>query len=105
MIMPGGKPTMFFACLMFGQPGAEILYPNPGFPIYESSVRFSGATAVPYPLRAENGFAFSAEEEIGRAHVCTPVTNAQLVCRLLLETNKQLPLPPHTRAPAPTKTA
>src|SRR3546814_2080182 len=67
MIMPGGKPTMFFAGLMFGQPSADILYPNPGFPIYESSVRFSGATSVPYPLREENGFAFSAE--IGRAHV------------------------------------
>ncbi|HEY9567306.1 MAG TPA: pyridoxal phosphate-dependent aminotransferase [Thalassobaculum sp.] len=66
MIMPGGKPTMFFACLMFGQPGAEILYPNPGFPIYESSVRFSGATAVPYPLREENGFAFSAEEVLSK---------------------------------------
>src|SRR3546814_19842667 len=62
MIMPGGKPTMFFACLMFGQPGAEILYPNPGFPISESSVRFSGATAVPYPLREAHGFAFAAAE-------------------------------------------
>lgn len=66
MIMPGGKPTMFFACLMFGQPGAEILYPNPGFPIYESSVKFSGATAVPYPLREENGFAFSAAEVLSK---------------------------------------
>ncbi len=66
MIMPGGKPTMFFACLMFGQPGAEILYPNPGFPIYESSVKFSGATPVPYRLREENGFAFSATELLSK---------------------------------------
>ena len=66
MIMPGGKPTMFFACLIFGQPGAEILYPNPGFPIYESSVKFSGATAVPYPLSEANGFAFSAEEVLSK---------------------------------------
>ena len=66
MIMPGGKPTMFFACLMFGEPGAEILYPNPGFPIYESSVRFSGATPVPYRLSEETGFAFSADEMLAQ---------------------------------------
>ena len=50
VIMPGGKPTMFFAVLMFGEPGAEILYPNPGFPIYESVIRYSGATPVPVRL-------------------------------------------------------
>ena len=61
LIMPGGKPTMFFAVLMFGEPGAEILYPNPGFPIYESVIRFSGATPVPIRLAEENNFAFSAE--------------------------------------------
>lgn len=66
MIMPGGKPTMFFACLMFGQPGTEILYPNPGFPIYESSVKFSGATPVPYRLSEETGFAFSADEMLAQ---------------------------------------
>ena len=60
--VPGGKVTMFFAVLMFGEAGAEILYPNPGFPIYESVINFSGAKAVPIPLREENGFAFSAEE-------------------------------------------
>ena len=62
VVVPGGKVTMFFAVLMFGEAGAEILYPNPGFPIYESVINFSGATAVPIPLREENGFAFSAEE-------------------------------------------
>jgi len=61
LIMPGGKPTMFFAALMFGQPGTEIMYPNPGFPIYESVIRFSGATPVPIPLAEETGFAFSAD--------------------------------------------
>jgi len=66
MIMPGGKPTMFFACLIFGQPGTEILYPNPGFPIYESSVKFSGATPVPYRLAEETGFAFSADEMLSQ---------------------------------------
>jgi len=47
VIMPGGKPTMFFAMLMFGQPGTEIIYPEPGFPIYESMINYSGAKAVP----------------------------------------------------------
>src|SRR5690606_5166003 len=61
LIVPGGKPTMFFAMLMFGEPGAEILYPNPGFPIYESMIRFSGATPVPIELRESQGFSFSAE--------------------------------------------
>ncbi len=76
MIMPGGKPTMFFACLMFGQPGTEILYPNPGFPIYESSVKFSGATPVPYPLSEANGFAFSAVEVLAKI---TPRTRLIIV--------------------------
>jgi aspartate aminotransferase len=62
VIVPGGKVTMFFAMLMFGEPGAEIIYPNPGFPIYESVIKFTGATPVPLPLREANGFAFSAEE-------------------------------------------
>ncbi len=65
LILPGGKVTMFFAVLMFGEPGAEILYPNPGFPIYESVINFSGAKAVPIPLKEDNGFAFSAEEVLG----------------------------------------
>ncbi len=62
LILPGGKVTMFFAMLIYGQPGAEIMYPSPGFPIYESAIRFSGATPVPMVLREENGFAFSAAE-------------------------------------------
>ncbi|WP_420348355.1 pyridoxal phosphate-dependent aminotransferase [Pelagibius sp.] len=61
VVVPGGKVTMFFAVLMFGEAGAEILYPNPGFPIYESVINFSGATAVPISLSEDKGFAFSAE--------------------------------------------
>ncbi len=61
VVVPGGKPTMFFAVLMFGEPGAEIMYPNPGFPIYESAISFSGATPVPIKLEEANGFSFSAE--------------------------------------------
>ena len=61
-IMPGGKPTMFFAILMFGAPGAEIMYPDPGFPIYRSMIEYTGAKPVPIVLREENEFAFSADE-------------------------------------------
>jgi aspartate aminotransferase len=64
MIMPGGKPTMFMSILMFGEPGADILYPDPGFPIYRSMIEYTGARPVPVPVREENGFAFSAEETL-----------------------------------------
>jgi aspartate aminotransferase len=64
MILPGGKPTMFAAIMMFGEPGAEILYPDPGFPIYRSMIEFTGATPVPVPIREQNGFAFSAAETL-----------------------------------------
>ena len=65
MIMPGGKPTMFMSILMFGEPGVEIMYPDPGFPIYRSMIEYTGAVPVPIPIREENGFAFSAEETLG----------------------------------------
>jgi len=64
LIVPGGKVTMFTAILMFGEPGAEILYPDPGFPIYRSMIEYTGATPVPIPIREENGFGFSAEETL-----------------------------------------
>ncbi|TVR05875.1 MAG: pyridoxal phosphate-dependent aminotransferase [Salinarimonadaceae bacterium] len=64
MIMPGGKVTMFSAILMFGEPGVEILYPDPGFPIYRSMIEFTGAKPVPVPIREENGFGFSAAETL-----------------------------------------
>ncbi|RAI45170.1 pyridoxal phosphate-dependent aminotransferase [Rhodoplanes roseus] len=64
MIMPGGKPTMFMSILMFGEPGIDILYPDPGFPIYRSMIEFTGARPIPVPIREENGFAFSAEETL-----------------------------------------
>jgi aspartate aminotransferase len=71
MIMPGGKPTMFMSILMFGEPGADILYPDPGFPIYRSMIEFTGAQPIPVPIREENNFAFSAEETLG---LITPKT-------------------------------
>jgi aspartate aminotransferase len=64
MIVPGGKITMFMAILMFGEPGADILYPDPGFPIYRSMIEYTGARPVPVPIREDNGFAFSAEETL-----------------------------------------
>ncbi|MDJ0980880.1 MAG: pyridoxal phosphate-dependent aminotransferase [Kiloniellales bacterium] len=66
MIVPGGKVTMFFAIMMFGESGAEILYPNPGFPIYESVIAYSGATPVAIPLEEKDGFAFSADAVLSR---------------------------------------
>ena len=64
VIVPGGKVTMFMAILMFGEPGVDILYPDPGFPIYRSMIEFTGARPVPVPIREENNFAFSAEETL-----------------------------------------
>jgi aspartate aminotransferase len=71
MILPGGKPTMYAAIVMFGEPGAEILYPDPGFPIYRSMIEFTGAKPVPVPIREANGFAFSADETLA---LITPKT-------------------------------
>ena len=62
VVVPGGKVTMWYAILMFARPGAEIMYPNPGFPIYESVIEYAGAKAVPIPLREASGFAFDADE-------------------------------------------
>jgi aspartate/methionine/tyrosine aminotransferase len=76
MIMPGGKPTMFMSILMFGEPGADILYPDPGFPIYRSMIEFTGARPIPVPIREENGFAFSAEETL---KLITPQTRLLIV--------------------------
>jgi aspartate/methionine/tyrosine aminotransferase len=76
MIMPGGKPTMFMSIMMFGEPGTEILYPDPGFPIYRSMIEFTGAKPVPVPIREENGFAFSAEETL---KLITPKTRLLIV--------------------------
>lgn len=76
VLMPGGKPTMFFAVLMFGAPGKEIIYPNPGFPIYESVIKFTGAKPVPMPLYEDNGFSFSAEEVLS---LITPATSLIII--------------------------
>jgi len=76
LIVPGGKVTMFFAIMMFGQKGTEILYPNPGFPIYESVIKHSGATPVPIALKEANGFSFDADEVLAKI---TPATRLIIV--------------------------
>ena len=76
VIVPGGKVTMYFAITMFGEPGAEIMYPDPGFPIYRSVIEFTGAKAVPIPLYEESGFSFSAEEVLAKI---TPRTRLIIV--------------------------
>jgi len=82
VIMPGGKPTMFFSILMFGEKGSEIIYPEPGFPIYESMINYSGAKAVPMYLKEEHNYSFKAEEVLKLINERT---------RLLIVNNPQNP--------------
>jgi aspartate aminotransferase len=56
LITPGAKPVIFFSVLIFGEPGAEIIYPDPGFPIYRSVIKYSGAKPVPLMLKEEDNF-------------------------------------------------
>lgn len=60
VVTPGAKPMLFFGVLATCEPGDEVIYPNPGFPIYESVIRYAGATPVPLPLLEERGFSFDA---------------------------------------------
>ncbi|MEL6168628.1 MAG: pyridoxal phosphate-dependent aminotransferase [Pseudomonadota bacterium] len=76
LIVPGGKVTMFTAILMMGEPGVDILYPDPGFPIYRSMIEFTGATPIPVPIREDNGFAISAAETLD---LITPRTRLLIV--------------------------
>ncbi|MFO1067212.1 MAG: pyridoxal phosphate-dependent aminotransferase [Geminicoccaceae bacterium] len=76
VVVPGGKVTMFMAIAMFGEPGAEIMYPDPGFPIYRSLIQYTGAEAVPIPLHESKGFAFSATEVLDKI---TPRTRLIIV--------------------------
>jgi len=62
VIMPGGKPTMHYAISFFGEPGAEIIYPDPGFPIYESMINYSGAKAVPFNLTEKKDFSINPDK-------------------------------------------
>ena len=76
VITPGGKPIMFFAILALAQEGDDVVYPNPGFPIYESMIRFAGATPVPMRLREELGYNPDPDE---LASLITPRTRLIIV--------------------------
>src|SRR5215467_4429238 len=60
-VVPGGKPIIFFPMIALLEPGDEVIYPNPGFPIYESMIRFLGAKPVPIPLIESRGFSFDLD--------------------------------------------
>ncbi len=68
LVVPGGKVTMAFAMMLLGEAGREILYPDPGFPIYRSMAGYSGARPVPYALHEDKGFSFSADEILDRVN-------------------------------------
>ena len=76
VIVPGGKVTFYFACLLFGGPGSEILYPDPGFPPYREAIRSGGAKGVPYPIREEKDFGFDADEVLS---LITPRTRLIMI--------------------------
>jgi aspartate/methionine/tyrosine aminotransferase len=65
-VTPGAKPILFFSILALVEPGDEVIYPNPGFPIYESMIRFAGGRPVPLPLEEARGFSF----DLDRFHDC-----------------------------------
>lgn len=71
VIVPGGKVTFYFACHLFGGPGAEILYPDPGFPPYREAILSAGATGKPYPIREDRDFGFDPDEVLS---LITPAT-------------------------------
>ncbi|HUZ84792.1 MAG TPA: pyridoxal phosphate-dependent aminotransferase [Gaiellales bacterium] len=62
VVAPGAKPFIYFGLLATCQPGDEVIHPDPGFPIYESVIRYAGATPVPLPIVEANGFAFTAAD-------------------------------------------
>jgi aspartate/methionine/tyrosine aminotransferase len=76
VITPGAKPIMFYTILALCEAGDEVLFPNPGFPMYESIAAFSGAVPVPLPLREENGFRIDPDEV---EHLITPRTRLLIV--------------------------
>jgi len=76
VIVPGGKVTIFFACMVFGGAGAEILYPDPGFPPYREAVKAAAAKPVPYAIREARNFGFDADEVLSQI---TPATRLIIV--------------------------
>jgi aspartate aminotransferase len=76
VVTPGAKPIMFFTIMALAGPGDEVLYPDPGFPMYESITAFAGATPVPVPLRETNGFRIDVDE---LARLITPASKLLII--------------------------
>jgi aspartate aminotransferase len=76
VITPGGKPVILFSLLALANPGEEVIYPNPGYPIYESVINFIGARAVPIKMREENKFRLDVDELIS---LITPKTRMIII--------------------------
>jgi len=96
IIMPGGKPTMYYAISFFGEPDAEIMYPDPGFPIYESMINYTGAKSIPYELTENH------EHEINSEKILTLINEKT---RLLIINNPHNPTGSFTKRPAIDKLA
>src|SRR3972149_4990688 len=77
IILPGAKPAIGYSLMSYVDPGDEVIYPSPGFPIYESWVTYLGGTPKPLVLREENGFAFTPEE---LEKLVTPKTKVLMLC-------------------------
>ena len=71
VIVPGGKVTIFFACMVFGGAGTEILYPDPGFPPYREAIKAAAAKPVPYAIREDRNFGFDADEVLSQITAAT----------------------------------
>ncbi|MCK4668410.1 pyridoxal phosphate-dependent aminotransferase [Candidatus Dependentiae bacterium] len=76
VVTPGGKPVIYFALTLLVQEGDEVIYPNPGYPIYESVINFSGAKAIPLPLLEKKNFRFEIED---LKNLITPRTKAIVI--------------------------
>src|ERR1700685_547874 len=76
IVTPGAKPIMFFTIMALCGEGDEVLYPDPGFPMYESITAFAGATPVPVPLRESNGFRIDVDE---LARLITPASKLLII--------------------------
>ncbi len=76
VIVPGGKVTFYFACLLLGGPEAEILYPDPGFPPYREAIRSGGARGVAYAIRENRDFGFDPDEVLS---LITPATRLIII--------------------------
>ena len=97
-VVPGGKPIIFFPMMALLEPGDEVIYPNPGFPIYESMIQFLGATPVPIPLLEERGFSFDLECAARQPHRQDEDADAQFAA----ESDRRRDSARTTSAPSPT---